>query len=129
VLNQDNTVNSPSNPAARGSYISIYATGQGYVPGAPSDGSSPGALPSPATLTVFINSIDVNGYGEAGQHIQYSGLDQYPGIWQINVLIPQGVAPSSQTPLTGSATLLNIIVNGTANIDLGLGWDTVIWVK
>ena len=97
----------------------------GFVPNAPSDGSSPGALPAPAALTVFINGVDVNGYsGETGQHIQYSGLDQFPGVWQINVLIPQGVAPSSVT-----TTLLNIIVNGTANIDLGLGWKTVIWVK
>ena len=122
---QDNTVNGPSNPAARGSVMSIYATGQGFVPNAPSDGSSPGALPSPAALTVVINAVDVNGYtGEASQHIQYSGLDQFPGVWQINVLIPQGVAPSSVT-----TTLLNIIVNGTTNIDLGLGWKTVIWVK
>jgi uncharacterized protein (TIGR03437 family) len=125
VINQDNTVNGPSNPAPRGSVMSIYATGQGFVPNAPSDGSSPGALPSPAALTVVINAVDVNGYtGEASQHIQYSGLDQFPGVWQINVLIPQGVAPSSVT-----TTLLNIIVNGTANIDLGLGWKTVIWVK
>jgi uncharacterized protein (TIGR03437 family) len=129
VINQDNTVNGPSNPAPRGTVISIYATGQGYVPNAPPDGSSPGALPSSAALTVFLNAIDVNGYGEAGQHILYSGLDQYPGVWQINVLIPQGVAPSSTTPQYGSATLLNLVVNGVANIDLGLGWTTVIWVK
>jgi uncharacterized protein (TIGR03437 family) len=126
VVNQDNTVNGPTNPAPRGSVISIYATGQGFVPNAPSDGSSPGALPSPAALTVFLNGTDVNGSGEAGQHIQYSGLDQFPGVWQINVLIPQTVTPSAQT---GNNTLLNLIVNGTANIDLGLGWKTVIWVK
>jgi uncharacterized protein (TIGR03437 family) len=126
VVNQDNTVNGPTNPAPRGSVISIYATGQGFVPNAPSDGSSPGALPSPAALTVLLNGTDVNGSGEAGQHIQYSGLDQFPGVWQINVLIPQTVTPSAQT---GNNTLLNLIVNLTANIDLGLGWKTVIWVK
>ena len=75
---------------------------------------------------MFLNGTDVNGSGEAGQHIQYSGLDQFPGVWQINVLIPQTVTPSAQT---GNNTLLNLIVNGTANIDLGLGWKTVIWVK
>jgi uncharacterized protein (TIGR03437 family) len=78
---------------------------------------------------VFINGVDVNGYGEAGQHIQYSGLDQFPGVWQINVLIPQSVTPASQEPQWNNANRLDIIVNGTANIDLGLGWKTVIWVK
>ena len=142
VLNQDNTVNGPSNPAARGSVMSIYATGQGYVPNAPSDGSSPGALPSPAALTVYINAVDVNDAskngGENFQHIQYSGLDTYPGVWQINVLIPQGVTPASQEPQWNNSNTLNIEVNITANIDLGLGslqvtpfapWKTVIWVK
>jgi len=130
VINQDNTINGPSNPAPRGTVISIYATGQGYVPNAPPDGSAPGAVPSPAALTVLINAVDVNGYGEAGQHIEYSGLQpQFPSLWQINVLIPQGVTPASQEPSWGNANLLNIIVNGTANIDLGLGWQTVIWVK
>jgi len=37
----DGTVNSPANPAAAGSYISIYATGQGFVQGAPADGDIP----------------------------------------------------------------------------------------
>jgi uncharacterized protein (TIGR03437 family) len=130
VLNQDNSVNGPNNPALRGSVIQIYATGQGYVPNAPPDGSAPGAVNSPAALTVYLNAIDVNGYGEAGQHLLYNGLQpQFPGVWQINVQIPQGVAPSSTTTNYGGGTLLNLIVNGAANIDLGLGWNTIIWVK
>jgi uncharacterized protein (TIGR03437 family) len=130
ILNQDNTVNSPSNPAPRGTVISIYATGQGFVPGAPSDGSSPGALSAPTALTVFINATDVNGYsGESGQHILYSGLDGYPGVWQINVLIPQGVTPASAENSQANSDLIAIVVNGTANYDTGLNWKTVFWVK
>jgi uncharacterized protein (TIGR03437 family) len=132
-VNQDGTVtvNGPSNPAPRGSIISIYATGQGFVPGAPSDGSLPGAIAASSTaLTVLINGLDVNTYaGELTQHILYSGLNQFPGVWQINVLIPQGVAPASQEPQWNNANLLNIIADGTINIDVGLGWKTVIWVK
>jgi uncharacterized protein (TIGR03437 family) len=128
VINvDDGTVNSPSNPALRGHYISIYATGEGYVPGAPPDGTSVPKLDSPVALTVYLNGIDVNGYtGEAGQHVTYSGLDSWPGVWQINVLIPQGVAPSSTT---GGVTPLGIIVNGVVNYDVNAGWSTVIVVK
>ena len=36
ALNQDGSVNSPSNPAPVGSFVSIWATGTGYFPG--SDG-------------------------------------------------------------------------------------------
>jgi uncharacterized protein (TIGR03437 family) len=128
VINvDDGTVNSPSNPALRGHYISIYATGEGYVPGAPPDGTSVPKLDSTVALTVYLNGIDVNGYtGEAGQHVTYSGLDSWPGVWQINVLIPQGVAPSSTT---GGVTPLGIIVNGVVNYDVSQGWYTVIAVK
>jgi uncharacterized protein (TIGR03437 family) len=156
VRNQDNTVNSPSNPAQRGKYISIYATGQGYVPNAPADGNAPsGPLSVPAPLTVVINNIDVNDAsrngGENFQHIEYSGLDQFPGVWQINVQIPNGIPPSSQS---GGSTPLNLEVGGTvANVDLGEGvcyngqsagqivngvcqspaqfvhWNTVVYVK
>ena len=114
VLNQDGSVNGPGNPAVRGSVISIYGTGQGYVPNAPPDGTpATSAINSPAPLTVLLNAKDVNSYGEAGQHVQYSGLDGIPGVWQINVLIPQGVVPG-----TGGVTALNLIVGGTVtNID------------
>ncbi len=127
VDNQDGTVNSASNPAPRGSVISIYATGQGYVPGAPPDGTPiTAALNSPVALTVFLNAIDVNGYGEAGQHVEYSGLDQLVGVWQINVLIPQGVAPSSTT---GGSTPVALIADGVVNYDISQGWYTAIYVK
>jgi uncharacterized protein (TIGR03437 family) len=127
VDNQDGTVNSASNPAPRGSVISIYATGQGYVPGAPPDGTPvAAALNSPVSLTVYLNAIDVNGYGEAGQHITYSGLDGLVGVWQINVQIPQGVAPSSQT---GGSTPLALIADGVVNYDISQGWYTAIYVK
>ena len=130
VENLDYSVNGPNNPVARGSYISIYATGEGYVPNAPADGMPATSLIYIPNPTVLINGVDVNDTsrngGETQQHIQYSGLDGLPGVWQINVQIPMNVAPSSQT---GGVTLLNIVVAGVANIDLGLGWKTVFFVK
>ena len=41
VSNADGSVNSPTNPAPRGSVISIYGTGIGPVSGAPADGRRP----------------------------------------------------------------------------------------
>jgi len=38
VLNEDNSINSATNPAQRGHLIQIYATGQGSIPSLPSDG-------------------------------------------------------------------------------------------
>ena len=32
AMNQDNTLNSQTNPAVQGSIITIYATGQGFIP-------------------------------------------------------------------------------------------------
>jgi len=112
VVNQDGTVNSPANPAPRGSVISIYATGQGMVPNAPADGSpATGPVPTPNTPHVILGTNFVDGYTtQSGEPLSncpgficYSGLNGYPGMWQINVEVPKAVPPSSQTP-----TFLNL---------------------
>ncbi len=46
AINQDGTINGPTNPAIAGQIIQIFGTGQGFVSGAPPDGSAPsGQLP------------------------------------------------------------------------------------
>jgi uncharacterized protein (TIGR03437 family) len=106
VINDaDNTVNSTSNPAAAGSYISIYATGQGFVQGAPPDGDIPraGLVSTSATPKVWINACYVDDSactGETGEHVEFSGLSpQFPGVWQINVRIPKNTGPGAQIPI------------------------------
>jgi uncharacterized protein (TIGR03437 family) len=109
VYNQDGTVNSPTSPAPRGSTIAIYATGQGFVPGAPDDGQpAQGLTRTPTRPTVFIgtsgcNLDDASCTNEPTiDHIPYSGLaPTLVGVWQINVVIPQIVPPNNnQTWLT-----------------------------
>ena len=131
VLNQDNTINSTSNCAARGSYIQIFATGQGYLSNAPPDGSAPtGLVNTPFTPHMNIGGQFVEEYtresGEPGQgqEVSFSGLSpQFPGIWQINLYIPKAVAPATQTPIA-------IFINSLSSVDFSSsGYVTTICVK
>ena len=74
AVNQDGTLNSETNPAARGSVLVLYGTGQGI-----------NGLPV---------SVTVGGYA-AG--VLYSGpVSTFPGLWQLNVRMPAGyVAPGT----------------------------------
>jgi uncharacterized protein (TIGR03437 family) len=69
--NQDGSLNSASNPAARGSVVSLYATGQG-------------SSATSATLTIA-------GYTAP---LLYAGpAPGFPGLMQINAQIPSGFLP------------------------------------
>jgi uncharacterized protein (TIGR03437 family) len=71
ALNQDGSLNSASNPAARGSVISLYATGQG------------------SSTTNIVVTID--GYTAP---LLYAGAAPgFPGLMQINAQIPSGFLP------------------------------------
>jgi uncharacterized protein (TIGR03437 family) len=79
VLNQDSTVNSGTNRAAAGTVMQIFATGYG-----PLDTNNQAA-------------VQVN-IGETPATVQYSGpAPGYPGLWQINAVLPAGV--TGQVPL------------------------------
>jgi uncharacterized protein (TIGR03437 family) len=94
ALNEDNTVNTNANGIARGSVIQLFATGQGFVPNAPPDGTPPtGAVPTETLPRVVIGSGFV-----PDSDILYSGLAPgLVGVWQINVRIPMTVPPNSAT--------------------------------
>jgi uncharacterized protein (TIGR03437 family) len=125
VLNSDNTLNSSTNPAARGSVIQIFATGEGFVPGAPPDGSpAKSPTPAPGVTSVIIGACDVDDSActmESFEHIQYSGLTAFPGGWQINVQIPQNTPPGIEDLFVG--------MNGFYSSDPSAGYTMVIYVK
>jgi uncharacterized protein (TIGR03437 family) len=96
VLNQDSTVNDVSHPAARGSVIQIYATGEG-------DTSPPGVTGSvthgdlkkpllPVTVTI----------GKFDAAVQYAGSapEAVAGLFQVNAVVPQGVTAGPAVPIT-----------------------------
>ncbi|HWB87012.1 MAG TPA: hypothetical protein VG675_22910 [Bryobacteraceae bacterium] len=125
VLNQDNSVNSPTNPAARGSTIQIFATGQGFVPGAPPDGAAPsGQITTPTTPRVLINTCFVDDCGEPGAPgVTYSGLAPgLVGVWQINVRIPMAVPPAPQIKVV-------VTLNSQSSTNASSPYATVIAVN
>ncbi len=120
VLNQDNSLNGPTNAAARGSTIQLYGTGQGLVSPAVQDGTA--APVSPLSYTVAVPTTDPStclnsqpsvcvAFGSTGfGAIQYSGLAPgFIGLWQINVAIP------SSTPV-GNVNVRVVIDATTSNI-------------
>jgi uncharacterized protein (TIGR03437 family) len=108
AVNSDGTVNSASNPAAAGSYISLYATGLGAV--TPAVGAG---MPAPSTPPSTLNGGLVVVIAGQNASVQFAGLAPgYSGLYQITVQIPSAVpsgprrvfvvAPNGYTSQTGA---------------------------
>ncbi len=84
ILNQNGTVNSQTNPAARGSVVALFATGAGLTTPASVDGFL-AAAPYPAPMLPVSVTID----GQPAQ-IVYAGAAPglVAGAFQINVVVP-----------------------------------------
>ncbi len=94
AVNENGRLNSAANPAAPGSIIALYATGEGQTNPAGSSGRVVGgdvnALPQPLQkVVVLIQGIPAQ--------ILYAGAaPSAAGLMQINVRIPASVAPSDR---------------------------------
>jgi uncharacterized protein (TIGR03437 family) len=111
ALNEDGTINSPTNRAAPGSIVSVFATGLGALAPQPPDGSLlSGQLP------VLQQTIDVFGPGFVT--VLYAGPapSQVAGVMQVNFRLPDDM---TQTPTIilfaggGSAVDFTVWVSGT----------------
>jgi uncharacterized protein (TIGR03437 family) len=94
IVNKDGSINTPSNPAARGAFIQIYATGGGQT----SPPSSTGAVaPAAASLTLPV-SVTIGG---VNAQVLYAGNapGEVEGVVQINAVVPQGVIPGAALPV------------------------------
>jgi uncharacterized protein (TIGR03437 family) len=96
VLNQDGSVNLSNNPASVGSYVSVYATGEGQtnpggIDGKPASAPAPAPVAQPVTATV----------GGIAAVVQYAGGSpgSVAGLLQVNLQIPQGVAAGNAVPV------------------------------
>jgi uncharacterized protein (TIGR03437 family) len=94
AVNQDGSLNSSSNPAARGSVVILYATGEGQrnpagVTGVPAPAYAAPVL-SPATLTV----------GGAAATLGYAAsAPGFVGLMQINLTVPDGAPTGGAVPV------------------------------
>lgn len=93
AINQDGSVNSPSNTAPRGSTIEIWATGQGLV-----DNSTPNPKPQ-LPVSAAIGGVSAN--------VAFAGII-YRGVLQVNLQVPPD-AP------TGDAVSLVLTVGSASS--------------
>jgi len=94
ILNQDGTVNSTTNPAARGSVISVFMTGAGRMTPAQPDGSM-GPLSAPFPVPVLGAACSLGQVLYAGAA---PGL--VAGAVQVNVRIAGDAIPGDRVPIT-----------------------------
>jgi len=109
ISNQNYSANSPLNPAAKGSTVAIYMTGEGLTSPAQADGSVTAAtLPPPQVTPAPLLPVAVLIDGQPAS-IAYAGEAPglVAGVMQVNVVIPAG-ARTGDLPLVVS-------VGGTAS--------------
>ena len=104
ILNQNNSKNSASNPAAAGSVIQMFVTGLGQTNPASSDGQ----IAAAGDTKQFQSAVAVR-IGGINAQIQYSGPapGNVYGFSQINAVIPTNVISGNAVPVwiaTGNAT-------------------------
>jgi uncharacterized protein (TIGR03437 family) len=108
AVNQDGTINSPQNPAAMGSVVSLYVTGLGPLSPEPADGSIVG-FPLPTLVNGVQVAFYVSGNADAvSSQVLYAGPAplEVAGLYQIDVRVPV-------VPAVGDLFSLSAVVIGT----------------
>ena len=114
IENANASINGASNPAAPGSIISIYATGEGQLLPAGTTGCiTGGTLPLPKPVA----NVSVTIGGQLATPITYAGEapDSVCGLIQINATVPSGLSAGAQPVVltignNNNATSQNITV-------------------
>ncbi|HTR37680.1 MAG TPA: hypothetical protein VMH80_17355 [Bryobacteraceae bacterium] len=115
ILNQDNSYNAASNPAAAGSTITIYATGEGpLTPSVPtgsvtsSTGPTFPAPVAPVSVTIAGKAAVTTYAGEAPGFAS--------GVFQLDVTIPAGTAAGAQQVVVTVGNNANAAQNVTVAV-------------
>jgi len=107
IVNEDGSVNSPSNPAARGSIVSIYATGGGEQDPAVADGQILSDVLPRTSLPIFLtfdSGDEVSGTSALGEVLYAGGSPgSVAGLLQLNVRVPPDA-------LAGNAVAFSLII-------------------
>jgi uncharacterized protein (TIGR03437 family) len=93
AVNQDGSINSSQNPAAKGTYVAFYATGLGTVNPPLVAGQAPPS--SPLSTTTSSPTVVVGGVMAS---VAFSGAaPSFPGVYQVNAQIPATAAVGSNS--------------------------------
>ena len=103
IRNQDGSLNSPENPAARGSVIVFYATGEGLLEPAWVDGQIIGASPPKPKLPISVliwdeRSLDDNAV-QAEVLSARAVAGSIPGLLEVTAHVPE------EAPVGGALTI------------------------
>jgi uncharacterized protein (TIGR03437 family) len=112
VLNQNSTVNSPANPADKGSVVQIFATGEGQTNPRGVTGS---VIPAdnPALWTKPIGNVTVTIGGRPAQVVyQGSAPGAIAGLFQVNAVVPADAPSGPSVPV--------VVTVGSANSQAGV---------
>lgn len=95
ALNSDGSINSPSNPARRGDFVILYATGGGLTNGPNTEGQP--APSNPFALTRLPVTVR---FGNVDQSPFFAGLAPgFAGLLQINIFVPDNAPTGGAVPL------------------------------
>lgn len=99
ALDENNNVVTVSNPVARGHVVQLFANGLGPVTNQPLSGYP--APTSPLAMTTTTPVVTIGGVTAPASDVQFSGMT--PGnaaLYQINVVVPAGIASAGLQPVT-----------------------------
>jgi len=96
IINPDYSINTPLNPAARGTQVTIYCTGGGITNPASVDAAIIGA-PAPSLTEQVIVTI-----GGVNAEVKSSGAISYAvaGLTQVTAVVPTNVTAGAAVPVT-----------------------------
>jgi uncharacterized protein (TIGR03437 family) len=110
AINQDGTINSPANPAAPNSYLTIFLTGGGQLkPPGVDGGITTSPLPAlSSAVTAFVGQVPAT--------IQYAGPAPAAtnGLIQINLQVPASAPTGSAVPIV--VAIGNYVTQGNATV-------------
>ncbi|MGP8243618.1 MAG: protease pro-enzyme activation domain-containing protein [Bryobacteraceae bacterium] len=104
ALNQDYTVNSPSNPAVSGQVVILYASGEGQTTPGGVDGQ-PAIAPYPSPLLAVSVTI-----GNVPAEVKYAGgaPGLVAGVMQVNVVVPLFLSPTTVSSAQEMPVILTV---------------------
>lgn len=113
--NEDGSDNKTGNGAAKGSVVTVLATGQGPLADAVPDGQIAGEVPTMATPTTDLAKCLTNGSNlvcvamgsSAAEVISSTLAPDKVGVWQIKMRIPANVVVSA-----GNVVPVRVVING-----------------